>query len=272
MDPNASLAKPKRRNVGYHAHEAEQLHQAELRAFVAYYRKKGLAPAKIAAILQVTPRAVKRCMDRSLQRIQEIEAAGVNIHQATRRPRDPGDTQIGQRPRKGPGAGTHRRTSTKLVTAPANIARVRELHKMAWDLRKKQIPFDEIAEMLSITEQEARNLVKRRLEELDRMELESTDEARTLMVSQIESMMRALIPSSTGEQTDGAPVVVNLDSIDRMVKLMKAKADLLGLNAATKVDMTVTLKEFAETEGYDYNEVEEVAAEVIASMSRRRGP
>jgi hypothetical protein len=51
---------------------------------------------------------------------------------------------------------------------------------------------------------------------------------------------------------------------------MESKSKLLGLNSPTKTDMTIRLKEFAEQSGFDYEEVADVAAEVISSLSQRR--
>lgn len=259
-----------RQNWRAREHEADQLVEAETRAFVAMKSAEGMSLTEISGILQVSTRVVKGYLDRSISRVNELHMAGIDPKLAHRVPREPGEQRVlRRRVKRGPGAGPHRANSEKaLALAPKESDLI--LHKKAYDLRKRALPFDEIGQLLGITESEARKAVRQRVTELDSLELESADESRNIMVAQIDSMMAALMPDAIGTDYLGAPKKVIYEAVDRMVKLMDAKAKLLGLNSATKVDMTVRLKEWASQAGYDFEEVADVAAEVISSLSQRR--
>lgn len=259
-----------RRSRKYRQHEADELYHAEMRAFIARKSREGLSEKDIAAILQVPPRIVRTYLKRSVERTNELNAAGIDTSQLSRRPRSPDAlTPLPHRVKRGPGAGPHVRTSPKAAPLVPTKA-IKQLHQQAWELRKRQLPFDEIGRLLGITEQEARDAVKRRYAELDQVELESIDEYRKMMVAQLDAMMAALMTKSIGITITGSKVEVDYKAIDRMIKLMDAKADLLGLKAATKVDIRIRLKDWAESEGYDYDEVEDVAAQILAARSERR--
>lgn len=257
----------RRRMWRYRQHESDQMYEAEMRSYIAAEVSRGLSFKEIASILQVQPRTVRAYLTRSVQRVNELEAAGENVSQAM--PRSPTDLAVlPHRVSRGTGAGPHVRGSPKApqFSAPGLI----DLKRKVWELRKRQLPFDEIAELAGITEQEARNIVKERLANLETIELQSAESARGLMVAQIDDMIRAVTPHAVGTNLLGELSPVDYKAVAQMLNLLNAKADLLGLKAATKVDMTIALRQFAEENQYDYQEVEEVAAEVLSAMSQRR--
>jgi hypothetical protein len=171
--------------------EADQLVESETRAFVAMKTAEGLSLSEISAILQIPSRIVKRYLDQSIQRVNELHMAGIDPKKAHRVPRTPGDTQVlARRHQRGGGAGPHRRGSSKaMALAPTPTEQL--LYKKAYDLRKRALPFDEIGTLLGISESEARKAVKWRVDELDALELETADESRKIMVAQIDAMMAA---------------------------------------------------------------------------------
>ena len=256
------MVTPGQRRQGwrYRKHEAGELYHAEMREFIAAKAAEGLSIRSIAATLEVSPKTVREYLDRSVQRINQMGTA----------PKVAAAANLGAIPRRvkrGNGAGPHVRGSTKSSSAISPV--LIDLHQKVWELRKRMLPFDEIAILAGITEQQARNIVKQRLSELDTRELQSVEQARALMVAQIDDMIRAVVPDAIGKDLQGNPARVDYKAVDKMLNLMDAKAKLMGLNSATHIDLTIRLKQFAEEHQYDYREVEDVAAEVLAARSQR---
>jgi hypothetical protein len=130
-------------------------------------------------------------------------------------------------------------------------------------LRKAMIPYDIMAQALHITTKEAKQYTSEALIELQESEELNTDLHRQLMIAQIDQMIAAIHAPSTGSHLDGTPVPVMLEAIDRMLKLMKQKAELLGLNTPVAVDIRIRLQSLAAEGGYDIVELEDIAKEVL---------
>lgn len=139
----------------------------------------------------------------------------------------------------------------------------REFIHRAFALRKRQLPFDEIADLTGRTEVECREAVKKRLRELEGDELAETALARRMMLEQIDAMIAAITVPATGRDIDGQPAPVIMEAIDRMVRLLDQKAKLLGLNAPQKIDLSHRIEILAEQSGYDVNELRTITAEVL---------
>jgi len=170
-----------------------------------------------------------------------------------------------------PGTGralvpTVRRVSGTVFGPEALDPRARQV----LDLRKRALPYDVIAEMLGITEDEATDLGRQALRAIKRATVEELDLARQLQVEQLEAMIAAIYTPATGTDLDGTPQLVSLDAIDRMVKLLDAKAKLLGLNAPTKIDIDARLVVMAEELNADVDELRAIANDVLKGYTPSR--
>lgn len=124
-------------------------------------------------------------------------------------------------------------------------------------------PFDEIAELLSISEDEARYYTFKAIEQAEKSEQTTADAERKLMLMQIDQMIAGIHAPATGKLVGGQSTLIDLGAIDRMLKLLKQKAELLGLTEPPAVDIRIKLQQFATESGFDMLEIEEVAREVL---------
>lgn len=276
--------------TSYRKHERDQLYAAELRAFIAGKLREGWTKQRIAKTLQLAPATIAKYAGQSMERVQSMTQDGTNLADQRPKPRTEDEIEA-QRPRnfkvrRGRGAGPHRPNSPKAPPpAPPHSSAVsaigalvhtgtvllpddeRDFQLKVWNLRKRMLSFEEIAEVTERSVADCRDALRRRYEQLDAEELHSTDYYRRQMLEQIEDQMRAIYPAATGIDDDGNPVSVSLEAIDRMVKLMKAKTDLLGLNSPTKVDISVRLQQIASEMQYDYDDLMGIAREVLETYS-----
>lgn len=160
-----------------------------------------------------------------------------------------------------------RRVSGTVYGPPPSITDPRQREVL--NLRKRAIPYEMIAEMLNISEEEAVDLGRSALRSLKRASVEELDLARQLQVEQIEAMIAAIYTQATGQRLDGSSALVDLDAIDRMVKLLDAKAKLLGLNAPQKIDIDARLIVMAREMGAPLEELREIANDVLAGYVPR---
>lgn len=139
------------------------------------------------------------------------------------------------------------------------------LKRQCLELRKAMIPFAQMAEMLGITAQQARDYTAGALGDLERSESLNADQERTLMLQQLDQMIQAVIPMATGYSVEYGKVPLDLGGMDRYMKLLKQKADLLGINQVPAVDIRIKLQRFADEHGYAIEDVEDIARDVLAS-------
>jgi len=130
------------------------------------------------------------------------------------------------------------------------------------DLRKRALPYDYIADQLGITPEEAKSLGRSAIQGLGGDEINDIELAKRLQIEQIDAMIAGIYPKAINGM---------FEAIDRMVKLLDAKAKLLGLNAATKIDIENRLVIMADQMGADIDELREIAKEVIAGYPRLGG-
>jgi predicted transcriptional regulator len=146
---------------------------------------------------------------------------------------------------------------------------VLQLRSDALKLRKAMIPFDEMAELLGVSESQARKAVQEALHDLQTSEALNADMQRQLMIEQIEQMIAAIHAPATGRLINGKPVMIDLGAIDRMLKLLQRKAELMGLTYAPAEDIKVKLQRLAEEAGYDIVELEDIARDVLQAHKLR---
>lgn len=144
-----------------------------------------------------------------------------------------------------------------------------QLRADALKLRKAMLPFSEIAELLGVSEPQARQAVAEAVQEIQRSEQFNADMHRQLMIEQIDQMIAAIHAPATGQLINGRRIQVDLGAIDRMLKLMQRKAELMGLTIIPAEDIKVKLQRLAEEAGYDIVDLEEIAKDVLAAHKTR---
>ncbi len=138
--------------------------------------------------------------------------------------------------------------------------------KESFELRRRGLPYSEIADLLGVPEATARHYVKEKLRSIQDDELADTELARRMQLEQLEEMIRAIHAPATGRHQDGSYGAPILEAMDRMMKLLAQKAKLLGLDAPQRVDITHRLQLMADESGYDIEELEELAAQVLKEL------
>lgn len=268
---------PKRRTrvrTRYHQREAAKLREAEARALVAKAQatRPGTTRLQLKAISEQTGISrvkVKLLMDQALDRLREI---GPEFRGSPRNPEDlpprPGNTT------RRPGPGPHVHTTDEppirvfdgeIIDPPDEIA----FRKLAFDLRKRALPFSQVAEITGRTEEQCRRAVKHVLRSLEQDELADTALAKRMMLEQIDSMIAAITVPATGRDIDGHAHDVAYEAIDRMLKLLDQKAKLLGLHAPQRVDLNHRIEVLAQETGYDIEELRDIAADVLKRYQTR---
>ena len=131
------------------------------------------------------------------------------------------------------------------------------------------VPFDQMAELLGVTEQEARQRTAEAINAIQFSEQMNADMHRTLMIEQIEQMIQAIHAPATGKTLSGKPTPVVFEAIDKMLKLMKQKAELLGISEPPPLDIRIKLQQLAQEGSYDIVELEDIARDVLQAHKLR---
>lgn len=140
-----------------------------------------------------------------------------------------------------------------------------QLRKDCLTLRKAARPYDEIAELLGITENEAKRITAEALSEIQRSEYSNADMERRLMLEQLDQMIAGIHAPATGRKLNGQATMIDLGAIDRMLRLLKQKADLMGLSQPPAEDLRIRLQQLADDGQYDIVDLEEIARDVLAA-------
>ena len=246
-----------------HRQEARALIRARLRYAIAALSSRGYAPKEISRILGVTTKTVEARMEESLQSLQEFDAEQERLRSGERYDED-FEHASSTRP------GQHS-TSDGVPLVSGEILPNPDLHQLqkdAFDLRTRAVPYHEIADVLGISESEARKAVKNRLHYLESDELTETALARRLQLEQIELLLRSVMADALGET--GLDRLTVYKAMDRVMSLMETRAKLLGLNAPQKIDLEQRLVSISVEMKYDLDELKEIASEVVASRAAIR--
>jgi hypothetical protein len=261
-----------RKGVRARRRYASDLYDAEVRAYITRRLSQNVSVPTVAKELALPKRLIEEYMDQSLDKIKALGPAAIRRGEE-RFPSDVIPPKGYSQPGVGPGPhvkGSSRVPPPKVfdgeVLDPPDEAAFK---KRAYELRKRAIPFDEIASILGRSEQECRKAVRSRLQAMETDELADMTLARRMMLEQIDAMIQAITVPATGRDIDGAPTKVVLQAIDRMVKLLDQKAHLLGLNAPQRIDITHRLQSLADQSGYDIEDLRAIATDVIKSYTAR---
>lgn len=144
-----------------------------------------------------------------------------------------------------------------------------QLRKDCLNLRKKMVPFDQIAELLGVTDRQARIAFQEAISQIESSETLNADLERRLMIEQIDQMIQAIHPMSTGRLLNDERTPVVLEAIDRMLRLMDRKANLMGIAHPPAVDIRIRLQQLASEGGYDIVDLEDMARDVLQAHKIR---
>jgi DNA-directed RNA polymerase specialized sigma24 family protein len=147
----------------------------------------------------------------------------------------------------------------EVLPPPDEVERREQIMQMT----KAAIPDVEIAAKLGISVRTVRSVIKDVLLDLEQSETAEAVFERRRMVLQLDEMIRALYPAATGQHPERGRIMPVLEAIDRMTRLLKQKAQLLGLDQPELTDIRTKLALIAEEAGYDIQELEEVARDVL---------
>lgn len=259
---------------GYYRKQATAIYDLQMREAIIRLTRAGKTDEEIGKLLGQTPATIRRyrkkSMDRAITHYVEYpdedptrsDSGDYDDHDAT----DPRRRRV---PPRGPGPGAHRPGSTKSPTEILDAPDAIQMRRDCLSLRKAAMPFDEMAERLGISEAEARQYTYEALKHLQDSELSNAELERRLMVEQLDQMIAAVHAPATGTHPQHGKVPPVLEAIDRMLRLMKQKADLLGLNQAPPVDIMVKLRELAEEGQYDLIELQDIARDVLSRHKLR---
>ncbi len=290
--------KLRRRRKDQAKRQAGYIYELQMREAVMRLRREGKSFEEIGEILHQTPGSIKRyyrwamdllvdrwtkgqlqdfsifgkpLMDRpprrkSHVRILRLEAGGAGpralpppaSHQDY--PPPPGPPPRGSSAPPPPPPPPHA-ASGEVLDPPELV----QLRKDCLTLRKAARPYDEIAELLGITEREAKRITAEALSEIQRSEYSNADMERRLMLEQLDQMIAGIHAPATGRKMNGQPTMIDLGAIDRMLKLLKQKADLMGLSQPPAEDLRIRLQQLADDGQYDIVDLEEIARDVLAA-------
>lgn len=258
-----------RRGMRQRKRQGDALYHAEMRRHIAQRYREGADPKHIARELGIPRKDVEAYMDHSLARLDDI---GPHFRGDPLNPEDMPRPPRGSS--RGYGPGPHVKGSAKgaddpevfdgeILDPPDEV----EFKRQAFALRKRALPFDEIAQMLGRSQDDCRRAVRQVLRSLERDELQDTALAKRMMLEQLDAMIAAITVPSTGRDIDGKASPVILEAIDRMVKLLDRKAKLLGLDAPQKIDLNHRIEILAKETGYDVEELRDIAADVLRNYA-----
>ncbi len=260
----------KKRRRSYHVDEANGFTHAEMRAKVTRLRREKKSRKQIAETLGISVQKVRWYLEWADERGIKRTKGG-DIHDIP--PEIPRTL-----PTPGTVISSISASATPRAARMAFTAADPMLQRRAFDLRKHAVPFDEIAAILSdeyktkLATDVVREASYNYLRHLNDQEAADTELERRMQLEQYDQMIRAITPAATGREADGTLRTdeVAYEAVDRMIKLLTAKSKLMGLDAPKKVDLSIRLQTLATALKYDYDELQELANEVITGYERSK--
>jgi hypothetical protein len=216
---------------------AKQLLEMDQRATIARLTNLGYSAKQIAEHLGTTPAKVAERKKQSMERVVTAVISGEVLEPRTEKTVSPEE---------------------------------RKRRRLAYDLRKRAIPFPEIATTLQQSESLVRQWVSDELVRLDNEDITETQHQRRMQLERYDMMMAAIMTPATGIDITGARTPPNLDAMDRMLKIMDKQNALLGLDAPTVVDINHRIEILAIEQDYNPDDLKEIAKEVIKQRLQAR--
>lgn len=146
------------------------------------------------------------------------------------------------------------------------------LAKKAFELRKRAISYEDIATAIEQPEEKVRDWIREEIQRRDIEDLNETALHRRLELERIDAMMAAIMTPATGIDKHGRSVQVSVNAIDRMIRLMEARAKLLGLHAPQTVDINQRIELLAIQYEYDVDELKDIARDVLQRRHKKALP
>jgi AcrR family transcriptional regulator len=245
-------ARARRRYTGYYARRARAIYELQVRDHIVRARSQNRTFKEIAQELGLSIPTVRAYFQKSLDRAVAMMPFDADTAERYDEDLPPNRRRFSSGPQTVEGD----------VLPPPDEQQDR---REALQLAKACVPYDEIAARLGITEKRARIYVHESLTQIEKSELNGADLQRRLMIEQINEMIQALYAPATGNHPEKGKTAPILEAVDRMMKLLKQKADLMGLGQPELTDIRMQLQALATQHGYDIQELEDVARDVLPS-------
>jgi DNA-binding CsgD family transcriptional regulator len=253
----------RKRYTGYYSRKSRAIYELQVREYVVQRRNEGATFREIARELDLSLPTVRAYYRKSITRAVSMIPFNPETSERFdedlpyRRDRQRQRPKRAQRSSSDPNPNVH---TGEVLDPPDEIP----LRQEALRLAKACVPYDEISARLGISEKDARRFVNEELTKLEQNELNGADLQRRLMIEQINAMIAALYAPATGDHPEKGQIAPVFEAVDRMMKLLKQKADLIGLGQPQYEDIRVVLQALAEEQQYDMLELEDIARAVLS--------
>jgi DNA-binding CsgD family transcriptional regulator/predicted transcriptional regulator len=257
----------RKRYTGYYSRKSRAIYELQVREYVVQRRNEGATFGEISRELDLSLPTVRAYYRKSITRAVSMipfnpeTSERFDEDQPYRRDRQRQRQKRAQRSSQAQAPGPHTNVHMGDVLDPPDEIPLRQ---EALRLAKACVPYDEISARLGISEKEARQFVNEELTKLEQNELNGADLQRRLMIEQINAMIAALYAPATGDHPEKGQIAPVFEAVDRMMKLLKQKADLIGLGQPQYEDIRMVLQALAEEQQYDMLELEDIARAVLS--------
>lgn len=117
----------------------------------------------------------------------------------------------------------------------------RERERVVISLRKQGKSTTEIAEELGVSARTAHTVLNRALARLERLDKVDLEQYRRMELDRLDAMQLSLWPKLTEEN---APFIERCAAVKTILDVMKRRAELLGLDSPTRVDVKMSHEEW----------------------------
>jgi len=126
----------------------------------------------------------------------------------------------------------------------------------AFKLRKEGKTYQEIADRIGSSPQDAQKMVRNQLSSLSLDEYQDRELARRMQLERLDALMAAVWPSATRTPTEDYPDLgPDLEASRTALRILERQSKLLGLDSPAKIDISDRVRIIAERNGVDYEEM-----------------
>lgn len=131
-----------------------------------------------------------------------------------------------------------------------------EQRREAFRLRKAGNTYDDIADKIGCSPQEAQKMVRGQLSEIHVDEYTDRELARRMHLERLDALMSAVWPSATRTPTEKFPDQgPDLEASRTALRILERQSKLLGLDSPAKIDISDRIRVIAERNGVDYEDM-----------------